>query len=286
MDSCILVKQIAQTVVVNGSTSSAVEVTSGVPQGTVLGPLLFLCYINDLPTRVKSQVRLFADDCLLYRSIASVTDALQLQEDLTALEIWAEEWKMHFNPTKCYVMRMHRSRSPIITPYSLCNHVLDLHTTNPYLGVLLSDDAKWSPHIDKMCNKANSTLGFLRMNLSNCPTQLKELSYIALVQSKLKYAACVWNPHLAKDVKKIEAVQRRSARFVTRNYNWDQSVTELIKELGWESLETRRTNASLTMLYKIVNNEVAIKINEHLERSTSLTRKKKHYTIQTHQHKH
>ena len=77
----------SQTVVVNGSMSSSVDVTSGVPQGTVLGPLLFLCYINDLPDRVKSQVRLFADDCLLYRSIAIIADALQLQEDLTALKM-------------------------------------------------------------------------------------------------------------------------------------------------------------------------------------------------------
>ena len=128
-------------------------------------------------------------------------------------------------------------------------------------------------HIDKMCNKANSTLGFLRRNLSNCPKQLKELSYIALVRSKLEYAACVWNPYLAKDIKKIEAVQRRSARFVTRNYSWTQSVTELLSELGWETLEKRRSNASLTMMFKIINNEVAININEHLERSTSSTRK-------------
>ena len=77
---------------------------SEVPQGTVLGPLLFLCHINDLPETVKSTVRLFADDCLLYREIRSFEDHLLLQEDLHRLEKWAEAWGMKFNAQKCYIL--------------------------------------------------------------------------------------------------------------------------------------------------------------------------------------
>ena len=88
----------------DGEASKYDRVESGVPQGTVLGPLLFLIHINDLPERVKSQVRLFADDCLLYRVIRKIEDQLLLQEDLKALEEWASTWGMSFNASKCYVM--------------------------------------------------------------------------------------------------------------------------------------------------------------------------------------
>ena len=91
-------------VVVGGEYSRCATVDSGVPQGTVLGPLLFLCHINDLPDCVKSQVRLFADDCLLYRTIKSQKDHLILQNDLSELDKWAKSWGMRFNAKKCYIL--------------------------------------------------------------------------------------------------------------------------------------------------------------------------------------
>lgn len=95
-----------------GELSSSVRVASGVPQGTVLGPLLFLCHINDLPTTVSSSVRLFADDCLLYRAVKTIKDQTLLQEDLHSLQLWAEKWGMRFNASKCYVLRISRSNTP------------------------------------------------------------------------------------------------------------------------------------------------------------------------------
>ena len=89
---------------VDGSFSDTAHVSSGVPQGTVLGPILFLWYINDLPSSVSSDVRLFADDCLLYRPIKSKDDQKKLQKDLTKLERWADIWGMKFNPSKCSVL--------------------------------------------------------------------------------------------------------------------------------------------------------------------------------------
>ena len=112
-------------------------------------------------------------------------------------------------------------------------------------------------------------MGFLRRNLSNCPKELKGLAYITLVWSKLEYAACVWNPHLEKDIKQLEGVQRRSARFVCRNYDWSSSVTAMLEDLEWEPLEQRRSDACLYMFYTIVNLEVAVNINEHLDQSYS-----------------
>ena len=98
-------------VVVDGESSSEAPVVSGVPQGTVLGPLLFLCHINDLPERVSSSVRLFADDCLLYRRIRNHDVHLALQNDLHNLESWANDWGMRFNATKCYVLSIRKKSS-------------------------------------------------------------------------------------------------------------------------------------------------------------------------------
>ena len=108
--------------VVEGETSEEVHVESGVPQGTVLGPLLFLCHINDLPDAVKSQVRLFADDCLLYRTIKSFEDHLTLQKDLDNLQTWATDWGMRFNAKKCYIMSIRNKTHKF---YTLDGHILE-----------------------------------------------------------------------------------------------------------------------------------------------------------------
>ena len=173
-------------VVVDGVQSDSVYVDSGVPQGTVLGPILFLCHINDLPNSVQSQVRLFADDCLLYRNINTPQDSEILQSDLKQLEQWATRWGMTFNAKKCYVMSVKQKYSHF---YHLDNTILETVHQNPYLGVLLSDDLKWEPHITKMTSKAASILGLLRRNLKACPQEIKKLAYITLVRSSLEYAS-------------------------------------------------------------------------------------------------
>ena len=139
-------------VVVDGESSSKVTVDSGVPQGTVLGPLLFLCHINDIPLAVSSQVRLFADDCLLYRKIESQEDHTILQQDLIELEKWASKWGMRFNAKKCYIMSINNKSSHF---YSLCNHILQQVSENPYLGITLTENLKWNSQITKTTKKAN-----------------------------------------------------------------------------------------------------------------------------------
>ena len=153
-------------VVVDGEESEAVKVDSGVPKGTVLGPMLFLCLFRDLPDAAKSTVRLFADDCLLYRPIKSIKDHLTLQKDLQQLEGWAKTWGMRFNAEKCYIMSINSESSHF---YELEKHILQQVPENPYLGITISEDLKWSPHINKITKKANSTLGFHRRNLKHCP---------------------------------------------------------------------------------------------------------------------
>ena len=161
---------------------------SGVPQGTVLGPLLFLLHINDLPSVVSSKVRLFADDCLIYRNIKNKEDQIALQKDLNLLENWGTTWGMRFNAAKCNIMRVSRTRNPKLFNYSLTGQVLEEVMDAKYLGVTLSNDFEWSKHI---ANKANSKLLFLRRNLKGYPEKLKQTAYFSLIRSFMEYGTTV-----------------------------------------------------------------------------------------------
>ena len=123
-----------QQVIINGECSSKAKVISGVPQGTVLGPLLFLIYINDLPERVNSQIRLFADDSYVYKTINNTQDSLQLQKDLDALTKWENEWPIEFHPDKCKLLRITNKLKPIEASYYMRNHKLDKVETGKYHG--------------------------------------------------------------------------------------------------------------------------------------------------------
>ena len=116
-------------------SSGLVDVDSGVPQGTVFGPILFLLHINDLPSIVSSKVRLFADDCLIYRQIKSNNDQIEQQRDLNLLESWGVKWGMRFNAAKCNIMRVSRIRLPFLYSYKLSGQVLDEVKDSKYLGV-------------------------------------------------------------------------------------------------------------------------------------------------------
>jgi hypothetical protein len=239
-------------VMIDGETSQEAKVTSGVPQGTVLGPILFLCHINDLPEAVSSSVRLFADDCLLYRIIESIQDHVKLQEDLKALENWALINGMSFNAKKCYILSIKSKSSHF---YQLDNTILKEVPANPYLGVMISNDLKWNVHINNICNKASSTLGFVRRNIQNCPIQTRRAAYLTLVRPQLEYAAAVWDPYTSKEIEKLEKVQRRAARFVSRDYKSRETgcVTKMLQEHNLPPLQQRRKEIRLALFYKIAN---------------------------------
>ena len=254
-----------QSVVVDGVSSNPVQVSSGVPQGTVLGPLMFLLYINDIGDNCSSSVCLFADDTILYSVIESIDDSDKLQSDLDNIEQWAQKWLMKFNPSKCSVMRITRKCDPVIYDYKLMGHSLKSVSHHPYLGVELSSTLDWNDHINIKVNKANQTLGFLRRNLGDCPESIKELSYKSLVRPHLEYASPVWDPWKTKHIKQIEAVQRRSARFVKNC--WDRTpgtVTNLLNDLDWPFLLNRRQTARLTLFHKIIHDEVDIDLPDYI----------------------
>ena len=267
-------------VVVDGAASREVTVDSGVPQGTVLGPILFLCHINDLPDAVKSSVRLFADDCLLYREIHSQEDHNILQNDLNELELWAERWGMRFNAKKCYIMSIKQQSSCF---YQLSGHVLNQVSQNPYLGAIISEDLKWEAHINKITGKASSMVGFLRRNLKMCPIDSKKLAYVTLIRSTLEYAASVWDPYLIKDVKKLEQVQHKAVRFIVGDYisKYPGFITAKLEELDIPTLEERRKNIRLSLFYKVAYGKVpAIKQTDHLQAVLNTRRRTKPSRLQ------
>ena len=140
----------SQQVVVDGAMSSQCPVLSGVPQGTVLGPLLFLLFINDIADDINSTIRLFADDCLLYREILTPEDSIMMQRDLDTLHQWSERWQMAFNTDKCFIMRVTLARKNIIQhQYTMNGSVLTMTNDITYLGVVLNHKLQWDSQVNK-----------------------------------------------------------------------------------------------------------------------------------------
>ena len=231
-----------QRVVVDGSVSSEERVVSGVPQGSVLGPVLFLVYINDTVDGIGSNIRLFADDCILYRTIKTPEDHQALQHDLNTLHKWSVDWQMAFNVKKCFSLsvtkkRKHKSQFT----YSMGGENMASTSSTTYLGVTINKSLDWSEHIDSITKKANRILGLLRRNLQKAPREVKTAAYKALVRPRLEYCASVWSPHQENQKNKLEMVQRRAARFVLNKPHRltdpaADSVSDMLKQLEWESL--------------------------------------------------
>lgn len=256
-----------QQVVLEGVSSASVNVSSGVPQGTVLGPLLFILYLNDLTDGITSQVRLLADDCILYREIKSEQDTQDLQNDINTLCKWETTWQMRFNVAKCYAMHITHKRKPCQTTYSMNGNPLETVKTHTYLGVEINNKLNWVNHIENATSKANKVLGLLRRNLYSCSPSVKEAAYKSLVRPKLEYCASVWDPYHQDYKNRLEAVQRRAARFVCKDFRRKSSVSTMIANLGWKSLEERRAVSRLALLYKATHHQVAINVDHHLSSS-------------------
>jgi len=248
----------SQQVVVDGIKSSPCAVTSGVPQGSVLGPALFLIYINDIVSNIQSEIRLFADDILLYRSINTPRDHDVLQEDLDTLIKWSNDWMMEFNISKCNVMQVTTNQNVSSFSYKMCNMPLSIVEEHDYLGIRLHHKLSWTPQINHICSKANRLLGFLKRNLYHAPQHTKEHVYKQLLLPSIEYCSALWDPYHQSDISKLEMIQHRSARFVL-NKPWyrgpqNDSITNMLHYLQWPTLEHRRKTARLILLFKIMKN--------------------------------
>ena len=217
-----------QRVVLNGICSDWLPVTSGVPQGSMLGPLLFLVYCNDAQYYIQenSTLALFADDSKLFRSLDVSSCIISLQQDLNSLQKWNIDMKMQFNTKKCKVMHVSRKKLKTQTSYYLAGQQLEQVTHVTDLGVTVSNDLSWSKHIEITAAKANKTLGLIkRICRDITDPATRRLLYCTLVRPKLEYASAVWSPNTVKHCSLIENIQRRATKFIL-NYSKDMSYTE------------------------------------------------------------
>ena len=247
-----------QRVVIRGSTSEACSVTSGVPQGSVLGPVLFLIFINDLPLEVLSPLSLFADDSKIFTRIVTSKKASKwsgfdgqsaLQRDLTKVQEWAERWKMDFNIGKCKVMHIGNKNPKNV--YSMGGNEIETTNAERDLGVTIDDRLDLGTHIKNIVAKANRMLGLIKISFACLDKPMFMNLYLVFVRPHLEYCVQVWSPYKKKHIKLIERVQRRATKLVPELKNLE--YTERLKRLGLTTLEERRVRGDMIQTYKFIS---------------------------------
>ena len=207
----------------SGHPSPLLPVLSGVPQGSVLGPLLFLIYINDIPDYIHaSTVYHFADDTKLLKVMRTTSDSSELQADLDAVNLWGKEWLLTLNTRKSAHLTFSLSRKTNQSCYESEDLVIDGVTSYEDLGILVQEDLSWSKQIASLCSKAYGALHVLRRVLQPSSNPgLKKRLYLSLVRSYFSYCPQLWHPRLLRDIANLEKVQRRATKFILGDYTSD-----------------------------------------------------------------
>ncbi len=228
-----------QRVVINGQCSSWGKINSGVPQGSVLGPLLFLIFINDVTEVVKSsEIRLFADDTILYLFVDNpITSAVALDEDLKSLDEWANKWLIKFSPSKTKTMLVSKKKKILSHPkLSMGETNLDEVKSHKHLGLILSHDLSWSEHIEDLATRASQSLEILNALKHKLDRATLEKLYIAFVRSKLEYSCITWDNCSNQLSDMLENINYRAAKIISGAIH-RTSHNIVYGELGWESLK-------------------------------------------------
>ena len=259
-------KERTQTVRVKSSYSKKINVTSGVPQGSILGPILFLLYINDLPLNVTANNNIFADDTKLYTKANNLNDANCLQDDLDTLSEWCKTWGMKLNTEKCHIM--HYGSKNQLYLYHLNGRLLTTTATEKDLGVVMSNDLKPEAHIKHCIAKANLSLGMIRRTFTDLTKEIFLKVYKVYVRPILEYCQEIWAPHLEQDKDTIEKVQRRATKMVKGLK--DLTYEDRLRELKLFKLSDRRKRGDMITVYKLINGlidmdySILFKLNENV----------------------
>ena len=245
-----------QKVSINNTCSSYKFITAGVPQGSVLGPMLFLIYINDISETLTGKARLFADDTSLsFSSADSVEIERILNQDLSKRSTWAKFWLVLFNAMKTEVMITSNIYFDYDIRLVMDETVLKLVETHKHLGIVLASNNKWSSHIDAIIQTTAKQVSFLRKLKYRFSNNTLKRVYCTYIRPLLEYASEVWDGCNQIDARRLEQVQLNAARIVT-GLPIFSSLNSLYYETGWDTLAERRTNKKLNLMYKIIHNDV------------------------------
>jgi hypothetical protein len=243
--------------------SDDVFVTSGVPQGSHLGPLLFILFLNDLSeVFIHCKHLIYADDVKIFMKISSNEDVARLQSDLQRLSDWCRESGLMLNVSKCKFMSFTRRKTPLLGNYLINDASLERVSSICDLGVTLDETLSFNRHIDSMVSRANGKLGFIRRCATEFhdPFALKSL-YVAFVRSQLEYCSTVWSPRYNVHSSRIEGVQRKFARFALRRHVWSNNnviptYSSRCDKLDLQTLAQRRDIASISFIFKLLQHEI------------------------------
>ena len=257
-----------QRVVLGGECSEWVAVTSGVPQGSVLGPLLFLIYINNLENSLDANILKFADDTKIFNVINNREDAAKLQNELYTLFGWFQCWLMLFNIEKC--MTMHFGLRNICADYEINGVQLKNVNEEKDLGVIIQNNLKWNVQCAQAVNKASRVLGMVKRTFNCLDIDMFKTLYCSLVRPHLEFCVQAWSPHLKKDRDLIERVQRTATKLVKSLTNEPYEVR--LRMLGLTTLETRRLRGDLIETFKILRGFENVDASRYFIRAHSVTR--------------
>ena len=251
-----------QQVRANGECSDFNPVISGVPQGSILGPVLFTLYVNDIPDGLETLISMYADDTKLYATLTSENSTDQLLSDLRKLETWARLMQMKFHPGKCKVMHLGKNnpkKSYEMKTHDGKYHTLEETEVEKDLGVLVDNKLKFSQHIQSKVNKANKILGCIKHTFKYMNKDIFTMLYKSLIRPHLEYASCIWSPQLKRDKDSIERVQRRATKLVPELKHLPYSSR--LQQLGLPTLTYRRRRADLIETYRIMNEQHSMNTN-------------------------
>lgn len=253
-----------QCVAIENCFSSVADVISRVPQGSVLGPVLFLIFINDIESVCcgNTSLQLFADDLKLYSSVNIGNISQSLQQSINNLVAWADRWQLGININKCAVLNV-GSRNKIASGSKyFINHTLLIKTDSvSALGVEVDSNLSYNAHISTIVAKATQRVGVLFHGFVTRDINFMRKAYISYIRPLLEYNSVIWNPHLKQYITLIEKVQRRFTKRIPRLH--DLSYSERLAVINLEPLELRRLRFDLINYYKILHNQSPIDSLEH-----------------------
>ena len=254
-------------VILNGAKSKWDSVISGVPQGSVLGPLLFIIYINDLDNSVTSTVSKFADDTKIARVVSNENEAMKLQRDLDRLMGWVDKWQMEFNVNKCKVLHMGGHNMEF--SYGLGENWLQVAEEEKDLGIIISRDAKVSKQCVQARNKANRMLGVINRNVSYKSKEVIQKLYNSYVRPHLEYCIQAWSPYLNQDINMLERVQRRATKLIAGISHL--SYEDRLKELNMFTFRNRLIRGDMIQVYRMFAGLDKIDISKFLTMGQNIT---------------